>query len=135
MTTDLLTDEQVAEIERRCVVANAVVSAINNGEQWRMSIPAQPNTDPDLLISASLADISALLRDRAALIAELSNLHRLFATAREKAAVEAFRQTAIAAVRAKRDEWLELANRQTGWCQHVRATDEIITLLETLGVK
>jgi len=47
-------------IQARADAAHAEVVALCAGKRWTMQIPARPDKDSDLVISASLADIPAL---------------------------------------------------------------------------
>lgn len=64
-----VTPEQLAEIKARNESANKMVSALCTPRglfghrEWMMSIPAQPDHDPDLVISASLHDVPALIAE------------------------------------------------------------------------
>ena len=61
MNRDRLT-AALREIEERERIASDVVDALDHGtRKWAMSIPARPNYDPDILISASLQDVPRLL--------------------------------------------------------------------------
>lgn len=56
-----LTLPEIAAAEARAEAAHNLVVALCNGDiRWRMSIPAQPNSDPDLVIGASLRDNTRL---------------------------------------------------------------------------
>ncbi len=70
-------------IKQRKAAADAEIGALCEGKRWRMSIPARPDYDSDLLISAALQDVPSL-------IAEVERL-------RSAAAL------ALAAFRARRD--------------------------------
>ncbi len=49
-------------IGERAATARQMITALNTGErEWLMSIPARPDVDPDLVISASLGDIPQLV--------------------------------------------------------------------------
>ena len=53
---------EIKQIQQRHEAACQVVNELCSGDRkWLMSIPARPEYDPDLLISASLNDIPALL--------------------------------------------------------------------------
>lgn len=63
-------DARVSEIRARLAAAEQVISDLNHCKrQWLMSIPARPDYDPDLVITASLRDVDALL-DRVASLTE-----------------------------------------------------------------
>lgn len=50
------------KIGERAAKARKMITALNNGErEWRMSIPARPDVDPDVVIGASIADIPQLV--------------------------------------------------------------------------
>lgn len=56
----LVLDAVLARNER----ASDTVNALCNGtERWVMRVPAQPDRDPDLVISASLSDVPALVTE------------------------------------------------------------------------
>lgn len=56
----LVLDAVLARNER----ASDTVAALCNGtERWVMRVPAQPDRDPDLVISASLSDVPALVTE------------------------------------------------------------------------
>lgn len=62
--TRLLRPDEIdaAAVRVRCEAAMQVVSDLCTGKRnWMMSIPARPDYDPDLVISAALADIPKLL--------------------------------------------------------------------------
>ena len=49
-------------VRGRCEAAMQMISDLCDGKRnWMMSIPARPDYDPDLVISAALADIPKLL--------------------------------------------------------------------------
>lgn len=83
-----LTNEQLTEIEKRAERAHAElgdVCADGVVNRWRMSIPANPQRDSDLIISAGLDDVETLLtevkrlrRERTRVLTELTN-HRKIA--------------------------------------------------------
>ena len=55
---------EIKQIQQRHEAACQVVNELCSGDRkWLMSIPARPEYDPDLLISASLNDIPALLEE------------------------------------------------------------------------
>jgi hypothetical protein len=61
-------EERVQAIRERLAKAEATITVLNNGEgRWRMSIPARPDDDPDLIFAAVLRDASDLLRENDAL--------------------------------------------------------------------
>jgi hypothetical protein len=68
-----MTDEELEAIERRNEAASEEVDRLCNGGDWTMRIPARPNRDSDLVIGASLADISALLAEVKRLRAWITN--------------------------------------------------------------
>jgi len=81
-----LTDADLDDIDARVNAARQMVSALckRRGSQgardWIMSIPAQPDYDPDLVIGASLGDIPRLtheLRAARAALREIANNPRL----------------------------------------------------------
>lgn len=62
--TRLLRPDEIdpAAVRKRCEAAMQMVSDLCQGRRnWTMSIPARPDYDPDLIISAALADIPKLL--------------------------------------------------------------------------
>lgn len=62
--TRLLRPDEIdaAAVRGRCEAAMQMVSDLCQGRRnWTMSIPARPDYDPDLVISAALADIPKLL--------------------------------------------------------------------------
>lgn len=72
-----MTPDELAAIRERADAAHAMVSALNHRrERWVLRVPAEPDRDPDLVITASLRDITDLLaeldrlRDTARLVAQ-----------------------------------------------------------------
>lgn len=63
LTLTLRPDEiDAAAVRARCEAAMQMVNDLCQGRRnWMMSIPARPDYDPDLIISAALADIPKLL--------------------------------------------------------------------------
>lgn len=62
--TRLLRPDEIdaAAVRARCEAAMQMVSDLcDRKRNWMMSIPARPDYDPDLVISAALADIPKLL--------------------------------------------------------------------------
>jgi hypothetical protein len=56
-----VTKEQLADMVGRAERAGGIINALNHREiHWRMSVPARPDSDPDIVISKSLADIPYL---------------------------------------------------------------------------
>lgn len=68
--TEGLTQRELQEMAEIIKAADAEISALCNGKKWRMSIPAQPDTDSDLVISAALCVASELLKRQLAAFAE-----------------------------------------------------------------
>ncbi len=69
--------EMLQEIKAREEKAHQVISDLCNGRRrWIMSIPAQEDYDPDLVIGASLRDIPTLL-------SEIDRLQKIEKTAEE----------------------------------------------------
>jgi hypothetical protein len=63
---------RVQAIRARLAKAEATIAMLNNGEgRWRMSIPARPDDDPDLIFAAVIRDASDLLRENDALREQL----------------------------------------------------------------
>jgi hypothetical protein len=62
-----MTDPDIPAIRERAEAAQNMISALctpkgsEGARDWIMSIPARPDHDPDIVISASLADIRPLL--------------------------------------------------------------------------
>jgi hypothetical protein len=59
-------DPRLDEIQARLDAANAELDRLtegNPGANWRWSIPANPERDSDLILSASIADIAYLLAE------------------------------------------------------------------------
>lgn len=62
MNTNSISPEVLEELRGKLKAARDMVSALCHGDrQWTMSVPAQPNTDPDLVISDGLRAGSTLL--------------------------------------------------------------------------
>lgn len=63
----------MADELKRYEAAMQMISDLCNGRRkWLMSIPAQPNSDPDLVIAASLADVPKLVAEIERLRAKLA---------------------------------------------------------------
>lgn len=66
MNSRKLSITELEEISKRLLAANEMVRRLclrrddPESREWIMSIPAQPDRDPDLVISAALADITKL---------------------------------------------------------------------------
>lgn len=62
-------EEELAAIERRELRASDMVASLctprgmAGAREWRMSIPARPDHDPDLVIAASLRDVLKLVAE------------------------------------------------------------------------
>jgi len=54
-------DDRVAQIRARAEAAQAEVHRLCEGARWTMRVPARPERDSDLVISAALGDIGYLL--------------------------------------------------------------------------
>ena len=54
-------DDRVAQIRARAEAAHAEVHRLCEGARWTMQVPARPERDSDLVISAALGDIGYLL--------------------------------------------------------------------------
>ena len=78
-------DPRLDEIQARLDKANAEMDRLterNPGSAWRWSIPANPERDSDLILSASIADVAYLL-------AELRKAREAVADAKAEALEEA----------------------------------------------
>jgi hypothetical protein len=73
MTPGRIDPQRLAEIRERCEAADLMVSKLcmprgtEGSRSWVMSIPAQPNYDPDIVIADSLKDVPDLLAEVEAL--------------------------------------------------------------------
>lgn len=135
MSTDA---EKLAEIRARAEKAHQMVVSLckpRNTEghrDWLMSIPAQPNYDPDLVIGASLRDIPYLLdlaATQAQRIAELELRWQLTSTT-AKLAMEQM-ESRVTALR----EALERESESLDYIQgNMRPTNSLATREMVLGV-
>lgn len=59
---DTLSESDLQSMLEQIAAADAEISALCNGKKWRMSIPAQPDRDSDLVISRALCVASELVK-------------------------------------------------------------------------
>src|SRR6266487_61478 len=66
------------EVQARADAAHKEVSeiALHGANRWRMSIPAEPSRDSDLIIAGSLQDVPALIRALREAYAEIERLRQ-----------------------------------------------------------
>lgn len=68
-------DDRVAQIRARAEAAHAEVHRLCEGARWTMQVPARPERDSDLVISAALGDIPYLLDQLAEAERNLASVH------------------------------------------------------------
>lgn len=108
------------EAAHRCIVD----LCSDPSAKWRMSIPAQPDRDPDLVITASLTDVDDLLSEVDRLRAALAEVLAEFTMAGLVDDVEALRTPMLPASRV--DGWHRALEAQPE-TQRPQATGEETT--------
>ena len=117
-------DKALAQTKARIKAAEQMVYDLCNGKRrWIMSVPAQPESDPDLVIAMALRESEAAI---SALEAELQ------AT---RGTPQPTLQQAIAVIENLSAEWEKLGDYgiNQGYVHRIKAANEIITRLEALA--
>lgn len=63
-----MTDKQPEALEKIAKALLVVAQLCDGTKRWTMSVPARPDSDPDLVLSDALRDAAALLRTQHAAI-------------------------------------------------------------------
>lgn len=128
-------DDRVAQIRARAEAAHAEVHRLCEGARWTMQVPARPERDSDLVISAALGDIGYLLDQLAEARRQLAEMTKLVDITEESRA-DLARQNERAERRISHAlNYAALLKASSGQRPEVVALDVAWAIRHTLGVQ